>query len=362
MNLVLLLAHSIESYDQYKLLTGLGYNVFAFQDPTQPFEDKRPGIPGATVYQDLLDACHETRVRHDHIQTAQWPQYPVDWAKADLPQEVLDWADVIICHHFEHTWIVPQWERLKASGKRVIWRTVGQSVDGNERMMAPLHREGMEIVRYSPKERNIPGYAGEDALIRFYKDPTEWYGWTGSDERVINITQNLRQRDPYTNWQYWEAVTHGLPRIALGPGSEAIEGSGSLEFDAMKRWLRKARAYLYTGTQPASYTLGLIEAMMTGTPIVSITPDFMNVFPFGSELFEGDDIVRSWAIGDLQGIDLARAQVKMLLESSAVAHERSLQMRKRAIGLFDMKLIGRQWLDYLGDPKAVTPKLEAVTA
>jgi hypothetical protein len=31
--------------------------------------------------------------------------------------------------------------------------------------------EGLEIVRYSPMERNIPGYIGEDALIRFYKDP-----------------------------------------------------------------------------------------------------------------------------------------------------------------------------------------------
>ena len=341
MNIVLMLAHSIEQYDQIKLLTGLGYDVFAFNDPTQPLDDKRPGIPGAPVHQDLLDACHEMRVKHDHIETAQLPQYPVDWAKADLPQEVLDWADVIICHHFEHTWIVPQWQRLRDSGKRVIWRTVGQSVDGNERMMAPLHAEGMEIVRYSPKERNIPGYAGEDALIRFYKDPSEWYGWTGQDPVVINITQNLKQRDPYTNWQFWEAATVGLPRVALGPGSEAIGGSGPLEFDEMKKLLRHARAYLYTGTQPASYTLGLIEAMMTGTPIVSISADYMNVFPFGRDLFEGDDLVRPWAVGDLEGIDLVRAQLKMLLDYPAVAHERSNQMRKRAVALFGIQPVAR---------------------
>ena len=28
-------------------------------------------------------------------------------------------------------------------------------------MMAPLRDDGLQIVRYSPKERNIPGYAGE---------------------------------------------------------------------------------------------------------------------------------------------------------------------------------------------------------
>jgi hypothetical protein len=182
-------------------------------------------------------------------------------AKEHIPDDIIDWADVIICHHYEHTWLVPQWERIRH--KRVIWRTVGQSVEGNEAMMTPLRKQGLEIVRYSPKERNIPNYAGEDALIRFYKDPEEWGGWVGTDARVINITQHLRQREPYTNWGFWEQATQGLPRMALGPGSEAIGGSGELTYDEMRTWLQTARCYLYTGTQPASYTLGLIEALMT---------------------------------------------------------------------------------------------------
>jgi hypothetical protein len=344
--IALLLAHAIEQYDQTKLLTELGYDVFGFNDPTQPFEDKRPGLPDAPVHQDLLDACHAKRVEHDNITTAQWPQYPVDWAKADLPQGVLDWADVIICHHFEHTWIVPQWERLKASGKRVIWRTVGQSVDGNERMMAPLHKEGMEIVRYSPKERNIPNYAGEDALIRFYKDPAEWYGWTGRLPTIINITQNLAQRDPYTNWGFWELATKGMRRMPLGPGSEAIGGSGTLTYDEMKGWLRGARAYLYTGTQPASYTLGLIEAMMTGIPVVSIGPEMMQVFPFGPELFEGQEIVCETPTD----LETTRARLKLLLDSSITASDRSTAIRKRAIELFGKERIGHEWASYLGAP------------
>ena len=40
--------------------------------------------------------------------------------------------------------------------------------------------------------------------------------------------------------------------MPLGPGSEVIGGPGALSYDEMKGWLRKARAYLYTGTQPAS--------------------------------------------------------------------------------------------------------------
>ena len=158
----------------------------------------------------------------------------------------------------------------------MIWRTVGQSAEGNEAAAQPFRADGMEIVRYSPCEVNIPNYAGSDALIRFYKDPAEWHGWTGIWPGVINITQHLRQRDPYTNWGFWEAATGDANRMALGPGSEVIGGPGELSFEAMQGWLRKSRAYLYTGTQPASYTLGLIEAMMTGIPVVSIGPSHMN--------------------------------------------------------------------------------------
>jgi hypothetical protein len=79
----------------------------------------------------------------------------------------------------------------------------------------------------------------------------------------------------------------GLPRTFAGPHSEKIGGLGALPYDEMRDYLRRIRAYLYTGTQPASYTLGLIEAMMTGVPVVSIGPDHMT---WQRDLFEGHEI------------------------------------------------------------------------
>jgi glycosyltransferase involved in cell wall biosynthesis len=210
-------------------------------------------------------------------------------------------------------------------------------------MMTALHKDGLEIVRYSPKERNIPGYAGEDALIRFYKDPDEWCGWTGEGEYVLNITQHLQQRDPYTNWRFWEAATRDLPRVAAGPGSEAIGGPGEVTYDQMKALLREARCYLYTGTQPASYTLGLIEAMMTGIPVVSIGPAWMGIFPYGPDMFEGGEIA-----GGCNDPAEARLQLRWLLDNDAGARAMSEQQRKRAIDLFGKDEIGRQWKAYLG--------------
>lgn len=335
MNVLLMLAHSIEEHDQIRLLSGLGYDVFSlggYIDPAHPHDPKRPALPDAPRHPEL-QAVVDALGTEDNLR----------YAKEHIPDDVLDWADVIICHHYEHTWLVPQWDRIKH--KRVIWRTVGQSVEGNEQMMAPLRKDGLEIVRYSPKERNIPNYAGEDALIRFYKDPAEWGGWTGSDARVINITQHLYQRDPYTNWRFWEASTRDLPRLALGPGSEAIGGSGELTYDQMRTWLQTARCYLYTGTQPASYTLGLIEAMMTGIPVVSIGPKWMTVFPYGPDLFEGHRISQCWSDDPTE----AQRLVEFLLNLDE-AQKVSVAQRQRAIQLFGMDTIAAQWREYLGAP------------
>lgn len=334
MNIVLLLAHSIEEYDQLRLLSGLGYNVFSiggYIDPAHPHDTKRPALPDVP-YHPELHAAVDAMGTPDNLR----------FAKERIPDAVLDWADTIICHHYEHTWLVPQWDRLRS--KRVIWRTVGQSVAGNEQMMAPLRDDGLQIVRYSPKERNIPGYAGEDALIRFYKDPDEWHGWTGESAQVLNITQQLRQRDPYTNWAFWEAATQGLHRVPAGPGSEEIGGTGEVSLPVMKQLLRQLRCYLYTGTQPASYTLGLIEAMMTGIPTVSIGPSHMTIFPYGPLLFEGHEITEAGH----DSAAVAGMRLQTLLSDWDAAREMSIAQRAVAIEMFGMAKIGAEWRAFLG--------------
>ncbi len=330
----MLLAHSIEEHDQLRLLSGLGYDVFSiggYINPGAPHDPKRPALPDVPYHPELQAVV-------DGLGTAD----NLDAAKRHIPDDIIDWADTIIVHHLEHTWLVPQWDRIRH--KRVIWRTVGQSVGGNEAMMAPLHQQGMEIVRYSPKERNIPNYAGEDALIRFYKNPDEWTGWTGVNPAVINFTQHLRQREPYTNYRFWHEATDGLERIPMGPGSEAIGGTGEMSLELMQEALRSHRAYLYTGTQPASYTLGLIEAMMTGIPVVSIGPSWMQVFPYGPNLFEGHEI----ADNSYDDPTDARQELTAILADPEYARLLSGATRARAIDLFGMDQIGAQWKAFLG--------------
>ena len=206
--------------------------------------------------------------------------------------------------------------------------------------MTYLRYDGLEIVRYSPKERNLGSYAGEDAVIRFGKYPEDFPAWTGERKQVINVTQNLYQRHPATNWEFWEVATADLPRLTIGPGSEVIGGVGNVSTAAMYDLLAHSRAYLYTGTQPASYTLGLIEALMTGIPVVSIGPSWMQL----PELFEGHELT-GFAFENPED---AASLLRLWLNDSEVAQDVSEGQRAKAIQTFGIETIGPQWKAYLG--------------
>src|SRR5262249_20587005 len=159
--------------------------------------------------------------------------------------------------------------------------------------------------------------------------------WTGEAEHVLNITQDLRGRTPYTNYEFWEQATRGLPRLAAGPHSDRLpEGVGELDYESMQEHLRVARGYLYTGTQPASYTLGLLEALMTGLPVVSIGPSWMNVFPYGPDLFEGHEIVDRASYRWTDDPDDAHTYCRDLLRWGEQAAEVSARQRQLMIAEF----------------------------
>jgi glycosyltransferase involved in cell wall biosynthesis len=342
-NVLICLSHSIEEYDQLRLLHSLGYGVASlggYIDPAHPHDPKRPALPEIPCVPEIKAAV-DAQGTDDNLGNAQ----------KHIPDAALEWLGddgAIIFHHYLDR-LYEQWPRIRdwkagSSRRRVIWRTVGQSVENNERQAQPFRAQGLEIVRYSPKERNIPSYAGEDALIRFYKDPDDYGGWTGEGEYVLGFGQHYVQRDPWTNYRFFKAATEGLPTRIVGPGSEIVGGPGEISFDELRDELRRARVYLYTGTQPASYTLGLIEAMMTGTPVVSIGPKWFDIFPHGPEMFEGGEIAVNWT----NSPDEARAVAAAWLGGDY--GNQGEFMRHRALELFGRWTIAAQWKAFLGDP------------
>jgi hypothetical protein len=341
---LLCLSHAIEEYQQLDLLSSLGYEVASiggYVDPEHPHDPKRP--PLHVPFYEEVKAAVDALGTDDNLGAAQ----------ANLPDAVLDWLgdDGVIVYHHRLERLFGQWPRIAdwrkgGQGRRVVWRSVGQSVQHNEREAAPFRMAGLERVLYSPRERNIPDFSGDDALIRFW-GYEEDRPWVGDREVVIQVSQHLRQRDPFTNWEFWDSATRDLPRLPIGPGSEVIGGTGSLPYDEMREHLLRSRAFLFTGSQPASYTLGLVEAMHAGIPTVSIGPSWMKVKYEGGtaeELFEGHELAPLW--GD--DPNDVRHKLRGLLMDADRAEAMSRMTRARARSLFDRTTVAAQWAAFLG--------------
>lgn len=327
--------HAVLEYDEVKLLTELGHDVYAngcYRDPRGAYTLPRPGIP-------------EMKVRED------WIQLTADHPKTDLPPEMIEPFDVLIFMSGESEQALLQnWPRIKH--KRVILRTIGQSTPAIERSITPLVSEGLQIVRYSPKERNIDNFAGESALIRFYKDPEEFVGWTGEDKRPINFTQSLLGRRDHCHYDFIIGSIVGYEGAKVyGTGNNDLGrfNGGEVSYGRQRVILKQARVFVYAGTWPASYTLSFIEAMMMGMPIVAIGDTMANSGPQEKiDFYEIPEIIQNGVSGFVcESIAEMRARIDDLLRDDELAKRISEAGRARAIELFGKSTIANQWQTFL---------------
>lgn len=333
--------HSILEHDEVKLFHEMGYEIFspgAYVEPANPGDSTlRPGIPGLVYDPDIVEQWHNICVAH-----------PGQDGKDHLTKEFVDNFDCIIVMHLPR-WIVGNWEAMKH--KRVIWRTIGQSVASTEAQLRPFRQEGLEIVRYSPREQYIPGQIGADALIRFYKDPNDYGPWTGESKRVITFAQSMKARGGACNFDLFEHVTRPFARHLFGPGNEGLDwSSGKVPFEQLQTELCVNRVYFYTGTHPASYTLNFIEAWMSGIPIVAIGPQFGNGdWCRNHDLYEIQDLIQNYSNGFISN-DPVELQhyIELLLTNDEIATAISQSGRAEAIRHFGKDMIKASWKNYLG--------------
>jgi hypothetical protein len=330
MKLLYVSCHSILEYDEIRLFHELGIDVFShgtYKNPKQIDDPKRPtlDLPSHPDFVELIK----------------------DDNKMNIPQEIIDWADVILFNG-RNDWVHGNWEHMRR--KDVIFRSIGQATVTTENDLKPLVMQGLNIVRYSPRERTIPGYCGEDAIIRFYKDPDEFKGWYGGHKAVLNVTQDMIARDDHCNFTFFKEATEGFDRRLIGKGSEAAGdwGKGIVSYNYLKQKMRDCRVYFYTGTYPASYTLNFIEALMTGMPMVALGP-LMGNSPFHHEQQTYEvpyfaDLSSGILLADEVGI--ARKQIKKLMDTPDFADECSKANRELAIELFGKETIKKQWKKY----------------
>lgn len=351
MKILYLSCHEILEYDELKLFSELGYDCYSLGAYTQPGGEE-----------------HRKRPSLDLPYNPHFIELSLQYDRRKLHPEMLEGIDVVIVMHepsfIGYTGQTANWnadlgdgnwplfrEFIKKGG-RVIWRSIGQSIPRVEDQLRQWREEGLEIVRYSPAEQTIAGNVGTDAVIRFYKDPEEFKGWTGGHKQVVNFTQSLKDRARFTGYDLMMQVFKDLPAKVYGPGNDnlGLLAGGLVSFDQQKEILQEARAFFYHGTYPASYTLSFIEAMMTGVPIVAVGPvhgNSLEMFP-NQDTYEVPAIIQNGINGYcFDDVDQLRQACKRLIEDENKARAISAFGRSTAIELFGKPKIKAQWKEYL---------------
>lgn len=328
MRILYLSCHSILEYDELSILERLGIDYFSLGSYIQPQSPVDPIRPALTrqVDQSIL------RIAPD---------------RSAMPKSFVDLFDTIIVMHVPE-WIEANWQNIKH--KRVIWRTIGQSTPAIELRMQQYVKEGLQIVRYSPRERNLANFAGETALIRFTKDPNEFSGYTGESPQAICISQNMKHRGEFCNYEAFEKIAQGLNVKLYGTSNESSGdlSGGFLTYEKMKQLLQTSRAFIYTGTQPASYTLSFIEAMMTGIPVIAIGAKLANSLHISGEMYEIEDMIDDGYNGYISDdVQYLRSKVETLALNPSLARTIGARGRQTAISLFGMDQITEQWGQFL---------------
>ncbi len=161
----------------------------------------------------------------------------------------------------------------------------------------------------------------------------------------------MERRGPPCNFKWFEEVTRPFPRMLYGSESESLPfGKGRVPFDELKLALRENRAYIYTGTWPASVCLNFIEAAMTGIPIVAIGPALGH--PHGwfanHPLYEIGDIIKNGVNGFCSdSMKDTQDFISTLLKDHDFAKKIGDAGRATAIELFGKEVVKNQWKNYL---------------
>lgn len=331
----LLSCHSVLEYDLLKLFTEIGLDVFsngAYRDPKGNKLLPRPGVIEAPYY-------------------PEFEKLSAEFPKTNLPKELIDPFDIIFIMHTPE-FVSENWSKIKH--KKVIWYSIGQSTKGVENMIRRMRYDGMKLVRYSKMEQNLPDFIGVDAVIPFYKDENEFKGWTGSEKRVINFTQSLKGRGEFCHYNHIMKVFQGFPSLVYGSGNDDLGpmNGGDMPYDIMKGALRENRVFFYGGTWPAPYTLTLIEAMMTGIPVVSIGKKLAeNIHGVAKDdvgnFFDIPNIITDEVNGYYSDdISILRGRIHRLLNDADLAKKIGDAGRVKAIELFGKNKAKDAWREF----------------
>ena len=335
MKILYLSCHDALEYDEVKLLSEIGCEVFS----TGSLLFRENAYRDNLEYLDINKSLKEEWLSFKKNSTNRANQ------EITIPKSFVNHLDTIIVSFFQN-WISLNEDSFE--NKNVLFRTIGQNLPAHE-FSLKNYKSLVKIIRYSPMERFIPHYAGEDDIIRFYKDQNEFCKWNGQNKSIINFSRDLNSRPEFCNYSVIKEIGSSLGIKVFGDGNEICgsDAIGKISYNQLKSEMKNNRVYLHTGTKPASYTLNFIEAFMTGIPIVSVGSKLSNFM--GLNLYEVSSFIKNGYNGFISDDhNEIKDYCATLLNDEKLAKEISVNARESAINLFGKETIKNQWKNALG--------------
>jgi len=130
--------------------------------------------------------------------------------------------------------------------------------------------QGLTLVFISEAKRLDWGLPGEVILPGI--DSLDYADYRGDTPKVLRVGNGFVERDIMLGFSVQERILQGLPSMVLGLNASIPHARIPRDWDAFKAILVRHRLYLNTTLAPYEdgYNLAMLEAMVTGMPIVSI--------------------------------------------------------------------------------------------
>lgn len=184
-----------------------------------------------------------------------------------------DYVDMLVKNaDFAHG-LHAQYAAIFAPHIPFIYHLHGQTNAHTRVMVDSLLQSGALVVSYAESEAELLDMGLP--VIHFGKDPEEWKGWTGEESSTMYMANRILTRREACHYPLWEQTHIGGRWVMAGENNEQLGAEArELTYDELQQTMRRARLFFNLGTKPAPYTLGVIEAAMTGMPVVSPVYDF----------------------------------------------------------------------------------------
>lgn len=302
--------------------------------PTHPgvqYHFCRVGLP--VHFLGHWDQFHDWRPQPENVQNVlpKFEDAHLDFEPADYAR-LLDDPQVGFPGRYDLAWLMFNWQfkllRERRDIKKLYRVSKVRELDRGE-WDELLSRDDFTVVSFYPNTARWvkETYDIDIPYIPLGLDPGTYGGWTGEDGTVLSIIHSYEER----GWHYplYREAMEGLPTLHvdhLDPDQVVFD------YAAIQRALRRSRVYLHDGEQ--EYTITLIEAMMTGMPLVSFRiPGIERYVVHGENGFVGETAAE------------IRQHCQRLLDDDGLAERMGSVSRQMAIRDFHEERWRAQWIE-----------------